>query len=332
LKGKWVLKSKRRSNTFGYTSKKKTFISSKNRKNSQPVFPSISKWPRTIVPKQITISKKLSSIFTDPKARATSWDMTKEVIYGRYRIRSNLKAKYIRIYARFLNKLFLSYSAVFRFPYWRYPSYKCKVWIFATKKEFQDYLYSDEGPGLTGAAGFYQGVVQRIVTYHGLFGEKGNTFTILAHEGAHQFQDLSLKWSAYINVPIWLSEGMACLFESMYFDGKKLVLGKVNQERLENMKRRFKNNKYISLERLFRTPQAYFDATCYDHAWAFLYWLIYSNKGRNKRIFDAMWLYCRKKKLTPGATKRFLGTDLKKIEEKWKKWILNLDPNFQFKR
>jgi hypothetical protein len=134
--------------------------------------------------------------------------------------------------------------------------------------------------------GFFRGGDRPIlVSYLDDNGRDGLRRT-LQHEAFHGF-----AWFAIAHdLPIWLNEGMAQLFEEGIWTGRKFLLGQVPPRRIRQLQADIRGHKLVSFDRFFRiTPEewsrnlhtdALAGATYYGEAWAIAYFLQYGPSGR----------------------------------------------------
>lgn len=247
-----------------------------------------------------------------------------------YNIKSNVKAEYVKRYGQMLDQYYVRFSKVFAsfMPKGAIP--RSPISVYASQQEFM----SATGMGrYTG--GFYSTGDRRVTAYHGRFGTNGDTRTVLAHEGTHQFEHIVLGSAAFGNAPIWIIEGLAVFFESAYYDGKKVQIALVPYDRLENLKRGAASNTLIPFHDLIRTAQAQFTGYHYAHAWGLIYFLLYGEKDkkiRQKRVkaFSDLLFLAKTRRVNPEDTESVFGgrEGFQKFEEEWKRWIVELPYDF----
>ena len=164
----------------------------------------------------------------------------------------------------------------------------------------------------------------------GRFGGSGNTRTVIAHEGTHQFEDFLVPFH---NAPIWILEGFAVFFESAYYDPvkKKVKIATIPKDRLAALKRGIAGNTTIPLVQLIRTPQYQFSGYHYAHAWGLIYYILYFNKNdkarkKNTKLFTDMFMMATSKKVQPADVEELFGgpEKFKEFEIRWKEWIAEL--------
>ncbi|HVY61988.1 MAG TPA: DUF1570 domain-containing protein [Planctomycetota bacterium] len=260
-----------------------------------------------------------------------SWDDALKQPYESrfYKIYSNIKPEYVKRYGLMMDVYnLMGFQRVFNaaanlqhgFP-------KGSIYIYPNQEEFKRKEQMGDGVG-----GFYQPGQNRVVCYHGRFGQTGTTRTVLVHEGTHQFEDFVIPGKMW-NAPVWIIEGFAVFFESAHFDRKaaKVDIGHIPHDRLANLKHGLAANNYIHLPELIRTPQPQFTGYHYAHAWSLIYFLVYSGKTeaqrhRRQKIFSDLFFLAQTKKVTPEDVEALWGGPDKFAawEEEWKQWLLDL--------
>lgn len=250
-----------------------------------------------------------------------------------YLIKSNAKKEYTKRYGKMLDRYFKRYRTVFKdlLPGKRYE--KSEIWIYATQQEFMLAEDASEGTG-----GYYSPPTKRVVTFHGRFGDTGTTRTVLAHEATHQFEDMALQGNLY-NAPIWIIEGLAVLFESAEYDGRKVHIGRVPRDRLTSLKRGLEAGALIPLRQLIRTPQPQFTGYHYAHAWGLIYMVLFSSdrpkvRKRNQKWFSDLFAAALQGPVSDRDVVKAMGgaAAFSDFEESWKVWIRDLPYDFEPKK
>lgn len=276
---------------------------------------------RPLTPPKIKVTGYVNfkEMFRDT-AQDVPWNQAHVYESKYYKITSNTRQKYIKVYAIMLDKFFEKYVKVFRFS--KTLKRRLPVYIYANHQQFMSMERKPPGVG-----GFFQwgGGGAKVVAYHGTFGQSGNTFTVLAHECTHQFENLVLGGTSMRRTPMWIIEGLAVFFESAYYDvaNKKVIIGTIPYDRLGTVKRMIRRGNYIRIQELIRTGQAQFTAIHYAHAWSIIYWMVYTN-SRNRKIFMKIWETCKQGGLSEKQLKDIIKVDFGKWEEVWKDWVMKL--------
>ena len=278
-----------------------------------------------------------------PKGEDTEWykddeevcafDDAPEYSSKYYLIKTNVKPEYAKRYGEMLDQYFKRFIKVFKafLPGGRYS--KSEILIYGSKATFHSETKMPQGVG-----GFYNTQNKRVTAYHGIFGQQGNTRTVLVHEGTHQFEDLVLRGN-FRNAPIWIIEGLAVFFESAYFDGKEIRIGLVPRERLYALKRGLATNSLIPLSKLIRTPQPQFQGYHYAHAWALIYMVLYY--GENEKIrkrcvrwFSDLFAAALEGPVSARDVENGMGGKqaFREFEQRWKDWIKDLPYDYDPKK
>jgi hypothetical protein len=246
-----------------------------------------------------------------------------------YSIKTNVKKEYAKRYGVMMDQYYKRFTTVFKSFMPKGEIAKSPIHIYASQQEFMSATGMSAYTG-----GFYNTGTRRVTAYHGRFGTNGNTRTVLAHEGTHQFQHIVLG-GGFRNAPIWIIEGLAVFFESAYYNGKKVEIALVPRDRLSNLKRGAAGNRLISFHDLIRTSQQQFTAYHYAHGWGLIYYMLYGakdKKTRKKRLkaFSDLLFLAKKQRVQPADTENVFGGKKKflEFEEEWKKWIVDLPYDF----
>lgn len=295
--------------------------------------------PAPLIAKPAIVAKAPEKKSDDPNAwyddhtQVTPWEDAAITKTKRYLIRSNIKPEYVQRYGTMLDRFFKRFEQVFRGVITPGTRYKPSVvTIYPDQKTF---MAKERVPKNVG--GFYRPSDRIVVGYHGRFGKTGTSRTVYVHEGTHQFQHLVLN-NGFANCPIWLTEGLAVLFEAAEWDPKrrKVTIGKIPRDRLEAMKRAVKEKKTLTLETLFKTPKGRFGGFHYAHAWAVIYRLVYGTKDskarkRNARILSELFTQGRQRRVRyRDVLKAFGGAaGMAQFEEEWKAWIAKVPYDFK---
>jgi hypothetical protein len=263
--------------------------------------------------------------WTEDVSGSVPWDQAYVIETPHYVIKTNVQKKYAQRYAAFVEALARRYTQIFQFSGNDFKYKRNELFIYANQREFIYAEHQDDGVG-----GFYEPWSKRLVSFHGPWGEsKLSTLSVLAHEATHQFENLVVR--ELQNAPVFLLEGLACFFETTEVrpDGD-VIVGKISVERLKSLQRAIKANEYVRLRDLIRTPHASFTGFHYGHAWALVHWLIYGPEQKKaQRLLDWYWETCTKRTTTPDDFERGvtgMGYTMDKLEEAWKKWVLEMDP------
>jgi hypothetical protein len=247
-----------------------------------------------------------------------------------YIVKCNSTPKVAQYYSDMMEALYGKLSYVF--AQFQPDSTKGQVVIYRNNDEFM------AQPGMQpGIGGFYRPDTRVLVTYHGKFGASGDTSTVLAHEGTHQFQHLIIKGTPqrFFSVPIWLIEGMAVIFEAAEINvkSKKVNLRGVSNDRLTSMQNMIRRGQNKPLMQVIQTPQAQFKADEYAHAGLLQYYMLFGNNKKLRNVYDnylreAIDCACKGQPISPARfsalVEKYTKKSMAQLEEDWKKYVLGL--------
>ncbi len=166
-----------------------------------------------------------------------------------------------------------------------------KVVLFEKRKTYMAFTNNVA----TNTGGFFRpGEHPMLVSYLDDNGRDGLRRT-LQHEAFHGFAYFAISR----NIPTWLNEGMAQLFEEGIWTGKKFLMGQVPPRRLRQLHSDVRGHKLVPFDQFFRvTPErwaktlhgnANAGATYYGEAWAIAYFLQFGPDQRDRDHFlDAL--------------------------------------------
>ena len=196
--------------------------------------------------------------------------------------------------------------------------------------------YMDAGAP-RGSGAYYNG--KELVGYY----DPSNMKPFFAHEGMHQFTDITSK--NMDNFPMWFTEGIAdCIGNSEVRKGKLymcVMSGDIARMRLPLIQKAIKERKHYSLRTLLRMNRRKFmgDAgKCYAQSWSFCHFLLTYPKledknnqipknGKYRKRLARYYEMMRDGGVTHDEAWKvtFKGLTLYELEERWKKYVLQLD-------
>jgi hypothetical protein len=147
---------------------------------------------------------------------------------------------------------------------------------------------------------------------------------IMTHEFTHAMHGADLDALGQEH-PIWLTEGLATLFESGHFENEVLVPGE--NYRLTTLKNAAARGRLIPFERLFRMDQRAFvgNATiAYGESGSLLHYLY--SKNLLRKFYDTYKAGYEKEKSGAAALEEVSGKSLAEVEKDWRTWMLQQKP------
>ena len=253
------------------------------------------------------------------------WSSRHVIKSTNYRIECNSTYEVARTYQWIMEALNLTLSGIFKDRSLR--SQIPTVFIYRNHDEFM--LKTGMNPGV---GGFYQPSSQNVYGYHGTFGLTGTTYTVLAHEGTHQFQGRVLPRMA--NFPNWLIEGMAVYFgdgSKLDYRKRKIVTGLIPRDRLFHIQEKMREEKHTPLAKLPGLARNRFGGTHYADSWAIMHYLINGpKKSVGQRFLVDYWQLGKRRRVGQKefnrlAEKYFGGVEA--LENDWQEYVLALRPD-----
>lgn len=175
------------------------------------------------------------------------------------------------------------------------------VVLFRDRTAFVAHAGDTLGAAASRVAGYYDIMTNRIITYdlsgtagngRGFSGSPGDIAMLrnpataglvatLVHEATHQMAFSTGLHSRLAAIPVWVSEGVACFFETPDLESTSgwKGIGRVNGERLERWRAGWRPGTLESLvvdDEAFRSAERGLDA--YAGAWALTYYLLQARR------------------------------------------------------
>jgi hypothetical protein len=206
-----------------------------------------------------------------------------------YRIHTDLDEPLARDYARRLDAMHNEYArrlSDFDSP----PNQKFEVHLFRKKSDYSNYI----GNRLPNSAGIFIPAQRALAGYEEGQGRAGLRQT-LQHEAFHQF-----AWETISpNLPIWLDEGLAQIFEEGVWTGNQFILGQVPPWRLAEMKADLAEGRFVDFKSFLTMSRQEFQGRMrdgkvgraqYNQAWAMTHFLIFATDDKGQPRFRARLL------------------------------------------
>lgn len=161
-------------------------------------------------------------------------------------------------------------------------------------------------------------------------------FATLYHEAFHAYLDRWVYPADQYQVPRWLNEGLAQLFENAFIEIDELRLGRLDEERLKQIQDAVRQNRFMPLRELLQTPpqlffvrhtQENFESNRqYDASWALAHFLTFELKLTST---PGMEEYVRPAPAGQDIQRfeKLVNMPLEKCESLWKQYLLRLRPD-----
>jgi len=149
-------------------------------------------------------------------------------------------------------------------------------------------------------------------------------FTRLYHEAFHAYLENYVYPHNRHDVPRWLNEGLAVLFENGLLESDTLRIDAPNAAALKGLKADLGSAKPLGLASLFDCGENRFDNRDYLYAWGLVYYLTFErNLLGNPALENYVELSAAREKTTPRFEK-LTGKPLAQFEKEWREYIKKL--------
>ncbi|QDU74811.1 hypothetical protein Pan97_18270 [Bremerella volcania] len=152
----------------------------------------------------------------------------------------------------------------------------------------------------------------------------------LCHESFHAYVENYLYPQGEYEVPIWLNEGLAQLFEHAQFENGTFRIDLPPQELLASLKDRLERDNGLSLQRILQTEAGSFilfenlheGRLDYDVAWGLAWYLVFQ-----KQLFAPGNLdrYVHKRSQPAPTVEETFGESVSRVQAEWVAFIRQLD-------
>jgi len=167
--------------------------------------------------------------------------------------------------------------------------------------------------------GFYSGTALMVAAEKG---SEARTWSLVQHEGFHQFLDAAMR----AKVPVWLNEGLAEYFGNGLWTGDGFVMGAIPTYRLLRVKLQiqFRRTRPLSelLEMNDETWNEEMSTRNYDQAWMIVHFLIHGADGKYHRPFARFLTDVGAGRPWAPAFTRYFGRNVKALDDECNKWWL----------
>ena len=246
-----------------------------------------------------------------------------------YTIYSDLDEASTKDYARRLDAMYDEYAkrlADFSID----SSQKFRVHLFKKQSDYKRFT----GSRLPNSAGIFIPSLQALAGYEEAQGRLALRQT-LQHEAFHQFAWQSISQ----NLPIWLDEGLAQVFEEGVWTGDQFLLGQVPPSRIKLLQQDMAAGRLLAVKSLLTMSRGTFQARMadeavgrsqYNQAWAMTQFLIFAVDENNRPRYRSRligWLRDLHAGKDPqqAFVSNFSG-NLDGFETRFREWSLALTP------
>ena len=168
----------------------------------------------------------------------------------------------------------------------------------------------------------------------------GKMLALLYHEAFHAYLENYVYPQSGHDVPRWLNEGLAQIFEHAIVDGKALRIDVPHAPSVTCLQENLKSTDPLTLAKVLSADHRNFlvphggdagNKTLYAYAWGLTYYLALVKPALSGNALDD---YANSDATSLGPIPRFerlVGQPLPEFEAKWRKWLANQKPRFSGK-
>lgn len=250
-----------------------------------------------------------------------------------YTVHTDLTPQEARDYAAHMDAVFAEYDR--RFASFRPRSRRpMPLYLFRHDRRYIAFL-GGHGVNATNSGGMfiYHPGVSGLLTFTS-DRSRSETFTVLQHEGFHQFA------FAYIGpeLPIWANEGLAQYFEDGILVKGQLKLGRVHAGRLASVRKALDDDSAVDFDQLLNiTSEAWHQTLVtdpqkarllYDQSWSIVHFLVHADDGRYRPAFENMLQLIAKGGSVDRAFRKAFGSDdTTAFKKRWIDYVRAVQPD-----
>jgi hypothetical protein len=162
-------------------------------------------------------------------------------------------------------------------------------------------------------------------------------FAILYHEAFHAYLAGWVYPAPRPELPRWLNEGLAQIFETAFLEAGELRVGHADRDRLQRVKEAVRGNGLVSLDRLLRSgPNDFLAAHAADKAvtdqyyltaWALAFHLTFERRLLGSAVLDGYLAALANGTDPDVAFAAVVGQPLPVFEREFRRYLLQLQPD-----
>lgn len=253
----------------------------------------------------------------------------------RYVIHTNLTKTETRVFGKHMDRVYDAYVRKFsNIGLASKQDEPMPLYLFRTRDQYATFCRRNGMNGAnSGGMFFYRPHIHGLATY---IQDRPltETFSVLQHEGFHQFAFSHIG----PRLPIWVNEGLAQYFEDGIFDNGKLYLDMANARRIDSVREAIRRGRTVPFDKMLSmTDEAWgrtlnTDAAAaglqYDQAWSMVFFLATADDGKYVQPFRA-YLHdvAGGRDSNLAFQDAFKSRDVSPFENAWRAHALNVTPD-----
>ncbi len=267
----------------------------------------------------------------DPRT-AQAWERRAITVQSRYyAVRSDLDMAVTRRLAAHMDLISEEYMRLLRGLRQRRQGRRPRIWLFRSREAYLSTLSLrfDADPAGTSGMSLRDGTEITLAAWQGPKSEK-TLMRVLRHEGFHQFKGLYFP-----NMPPWVNEGLAEVFEAAVVLESGIILGQVEAGWTALLAESARSDALIPFDRLFQLDEEDWQdhvnegrgALQYAEAWAVIHFLIFGERRRYLPSFERFLVLMNQGRSWRSAFQQSFGVhDLRPFGQRWLAYLRNLSP------
>ena len=250
-----------------------------------------------------------------------------------YRIEGDLTPEQARPYAEHMDRVFAEYQSRFK-DFRSRRTGKMPLYLFGTRAAYVQFMAS-RGIESTNSGGmFFVGMRGDGLATFTEGQSPTQTFSVLQHEGFHQFA------FNYIgpDLPVWVNEGLAQYFEDGVLVKGHLELGLADKDRIERVRQAIEKDEAVDFDALLTMSHEQWGRTLatqpeqaalnYAQSWSVVYFLVHGNGGKYRGAFvDYLQSVSRGVESSRAFARAFGSNDTRAFRQRWEEFARKQEPD-----
>ncbi|HWB19108.1 MAG TPA: DUF1570 domain-containing protein [Phycisphaerales bacterium] len=279
----------------------------------------------------LSVAGGFAAISQERLAKEEWWKRTREVAAGRYVLRCDLSRDEAGLVVGELNDTLRRGYEVVCGTLDSREQWPLLVWGFESRFDMMDAARTRQGADVSNDVGrFVRGTSNKLIVICGENQPQSMVRRVLRHEGFHQYAQKVFGG----DLPWWLEEGLAELFERAATVDGKAMFGEISADDLQPMQIAVDQKKTTSLAALMNLTEGEFKSSDSDtrdillgQAWLMAMWLANDPSGQRLELLRGFLKNINVGMGREEATHRAFGDQTEAMDSAWRTWVLELQPS-----
>ena len=250
-----------------------------------------------------------------------------------YNVRTNVDRALAKQIAMHMEAVYIEYER--RLAGFRGSTQRMDLYLFGTQEDYLAFL-AEFGIDARHTAGiFFMGPAESGLVTWTEGQSRSRMFSILQHEGFHQFAVARIS----PNLPIWANEGIAEYFAEAVMVRGTLRTGRASSARIDRIRLAIAREWVVPFDELLsmsneqwwqrsQSDRGAGAAVLYDQAWSMVYFLVHADEKLRAAFMNYLKAINQRKSPEDAFAEAFGdGASPRSFERRWQEYMLKLEPD-----